>query len=156
MLDAELIAEVRSTVRDFPDVRELPQHEASEVIHEAGKRHIVDVDRVWWWTSLRGECPSLSHEGSDGLEVLGSLLPLDAIAYLVITDDEPPPWLVLRGRSSELLAVLRDLRFCEYFIVSSEYDWIVFDTHDNTLVVAGDLVDKARAAIVDGNRAASA
>jgi hypothetical protein len=66
--------------------------------------------------------------------------------FLVITDDELPPWVVVSGAWNGVRHLLSEARFFEFFVVNTSLRWIVFDTHDNRLVVGGD-----RAALPRGN-----
>lgn len=139
MVDPDLIAEIRARLTEFQDVQELPEHAARLVIDGVAKDHIIDRDRTWWWTSLKDPSEVITYGESDGLLLLASTVPGHNVGVLVVTDDEPPPWPAFQGPVQSLLAVLRGLRFCEYFIADPDGRWVVFDTHDNSLVVRGDL-----------------
>lgn len=83
---------------------------------------------MWWWRLK-----------SDNLtELLRSLIGTDdGQAYLLVTDDEPPPWPIYQGPWSALIGVVLEQHFFEYALVASDLSWIVFDTHHDELIVAG-------------------
>jgi len=55
--------------------------------------------------------------------------------FLAITDDEPPPWPVLRiEHGSEVATLLSEMHFFEYFVFSQDCARVFFDTHDNVLI----------------------
>ena len=64
--------------------------------------------------------------------------------FLVPTDDESPPWPVFTGSIFYVIELLKEIRFFEYFLTDKNGTWVIFDTHHNTLVVTGILMDKAK------------
>jgi len=143
-VDEELLAELRALLSTKASLRELGASEAQGVVEEVGRRFVSQTDRVWWWESLKTESEVLAYEDSDGLELHTELIPDTDTVRLVVTDDEPGPWPVFEGEARAFWELLRDLRFFEYFVVSMDCRWIVFDTHHNTLVTTGAILPKAR------------
>ena len=136
MIDASLTEEVRIALTKAPSVRKLSDEEAGAAVDAVAKRWEIDTDANWWWEGLSAEHHAIPYD-DDGLDKLAQIAPTDARAHLVITDDELPPWPVLTGTVGDLIGVLRELPFCEFFLVDPKHEWIVFDTHESQLVVAG-------------------
>jgi hypothetical protein len=139
MLDLELVDAIREKVGELPEVEELSPAAAGQVIDDVAGRYVFDRQQTWWWTSLKGKHKCIRYGQDDGLAYLGRIVPSKSIAFLVVTDDEAPPWPVFRGTVEDLLSILQDLRFCEYSMVERDGNWIAFDTHDNSLILGGDL-----------------
>jgi RHS repeat-associated protein len=142
MIDSELADAIRDALVDFPQVQLVPESDANVLIDRVAAKEVSDPDQTWWWSALRGAHATLPYGDQHGLEQVAHIAPVDASAYLAITDDEPRPWPLLSGTVADLLAVLNGLRFCEYFIFDRAITWIVFDTHHNSLVVTGILAQK--------------
>jgi len=84
----------------------------------------------------------MNYDGADAFSVLRSNIGDLELVRLVVTDDEPQPWPVFEGPLEEILVVLQETRYFEYFLVPGVNDggrWIVFDTHHNQLVWAGEM-----------------
>ena len=76
---------------------------------------------------------------ADGLDVIRNNLGSAGNVSLVVTDDEYEPWPVFQGPLSEILALLAEQRFFEFILVSENMNWCIFDTHHNSLVLAGEI-----------------
>lgn len=55
--------------------------------------------------------------------------------FLVVTNDDPYPWDVYSGQKENLIILLNELPFFEYFIFDINFDRLLFDTHSNSLVL---------------------
>jgi hypothetical protein len=51
--------------------------------------------------------------------------------FLCITNEEFYPWPVLKGKKGEIVELIGSLPFFEYFVFDSNFDELLFDTHDN-------------------------
>jgi hypothetical protein len=144
MLAPELMTEIRIALARIPTVRELPEREAADLLTSLGTYHVAKPDEAWWWSNLKDEREVIPYGDDDGLQQMARILPRETAVFLAITDDEAPPWPVLSGKVADLLAVLRELSFCEYFLFDIDGTWIAFDTHHDELVIAGTLVAEVR------------
>lgn len=140
MIDPDLTNAIRRTIQKFPGMKELPAPEAAELLDAVAKRHVADPAQLWWWTTPSGAHETIHYGETEGLDEVARIVPARSTAFLAVTDDEPRPWPVFKGTTADLIAVLREVRFCEYFLVAADLEWLVFDTHHNALVVLGSLV----------------
>lgn len=140
-MDSELRRDILSLVESTDGLRVLTAVESQAATDALRARHVNDPATIWWWTSLRPPTFRVSYGDADGLEVLRSYVPEQATVRLAATDDEQPPWLIVEGRIDALIEMLRELRIFEYWVAPVDGEWMVFDTHDNALIVAGALVD---------------
>lgn len=99
--------------------------------------HGIDSERQYWWESLKN-ARSLNYGESGGgwKERISALLAdMGDPIFIVVTDDEPSPWPVLRiEQGAELVRLLGEMHFFEYFVFSRDCERVFFDTHDNSLI----------------------
>ena len=141
-VDRDLLDELGDAASAIPGLRRLSDADAVGLQALVGESFVRDTACVWWWTSIHGPSKSVDYGDADGLEVLAELVEPDSQAVLFVTDDEPGPWPAVRGRVGDLMAMLGEMRVFEFFLVDPDRKWIVFDTHENRLVLAGSLIDK--------------
>jgi hypothetical protein len=153
----ELVAAIRGMSPHTWGLREADPAEAERITRAVGRQHVSDAALTWWWESPLGTSGVVLDYGSgDGVELLETVLrsaPLPEYA-IAITDDEPPPWLVLIGSRQAIATLLRELHAFEYWVAPADGAWVVFDTHHNVHVVRGAPVEGK--AIALGGRPVSA
>jgi hypothetical protein len=116
----------------------LDEAQAASLVGKVAERFVNDPNALWWWNSLAEEPREIAYGDTDGLQKIERLLEKATTpVYLAVTDDEHPPWLVVRGELSDIIALLREQRAFEFFIVDESRSWVIFDTHDGCLIVAG-------------------
>ncbi len=143
-MNSDLRDDVLALARRTDGLRVLDGVEAQVATDGLGARFVEDKAAVWWWESLRPPSVHIAYGDTDGLEALLRLIPKEATVRLAVTDDDPPPWLMVEGRIEALVEMLRNLRIFEFWIAPLDGEWVVFDTHVNSLVVAGGLADAVR------------
>lgn len=141
MIGAELTTRIREEAARQSLVL-MSEAETTELLSRIVQRFNLDDSRVWWWERLVPQ-KSESYEESECLRRLGEYLStVDANdLVLVATDDESPPWVAVNAQWSILRRIVEELPFFEFFIVDKGLTWIIFDTHLNTLVMGGALID---------------
>jgi len=138
-MDADLLAELRNALQSQPQLQLLPDAEAQSILRDVAQRFGCRPDAAWWWQQLSSPVRSFEYGGADGLSILDASLPANsADTFLFLTDDSPPPWPCIRGSGPLLVELLRELRFVECFLVDAGLHWILFDTHLNSVIGAGD------------------
>lgn len=139
MIDDDLLKELEAAASVMHDVTQLSDEAAKDCAERLAKAYLTDSSYRWWWEAVSGPTKRISYGDADGLSTMAGLVGAACAAVLVITDDEDPPWPVYAGSVGSLLVMLGNCRFCEYFLAAEDGRWIVFDTHMNELVVAGQL-----------------
>lgn len=142
-IDPDLLADLRE-IAPTVGLQELSTTEAEHVAISALEAFVTVPDATWWWAVLREPVISLRYGEGDGVALLLRLQPPDTRVVLVVTDDEQPPWPAFEGALQDVVAMLREVRVFEFWVAPRDWRWIVFDTHENALVVAGSLVTLAR------------
>ena len=136
-MDIELVDELDKASRKVPGTRRIPAEAAAAFLKSLAEIFVADPSSLHWWESLRGRATGVPYGNGDGLVILESLLGDQAEVLLVVTDQEEPPWPVYAGSALQLIAILRECRFCEYMVAAHDMSWVVFDTHMNELVSVG-------------------
>lgn len=142
-MDSALTKELREKLGSLSSIHELNQEGAISLLNEIATQYVADRACVWWWDGLL-EKPVVVDYGEDlGWDRIVKLVrpTKSQQVYLVATDDDPEPWAVYKGNLLDLVSLLEDMWRFEYIIVDVELSWLIFDTHHNSLVVAGTLKD---------------
>lgn len=137
MLDTELIDELDEASRNVAEVSRVPPEDADVYLGRLAETFVAAPSSLHWWESLKDCATCVPYQNGDGLGTLESLLGYRLDVCLIVTDDEEPPWPMYTGSSTQLIAMLRECRFCEYMVASRDASWVVFDTHMNELVSVG-------------------
>lgn len=139
-----LLQSIRKLTSTLLNVKELDEQSAIKLTENVGELFVGNINSTWWWESLAKKYHTIVYGDADGLKVLEKLLLNNQQVFLFVTDDEPKPWCVFEGDIKDILYILSEERFFEYFLVSINLDWVIFDTHHNSLVVTGILVEKSK------------
>jgi len=137
MLDRELLAELDEASRKVPGTRRLSAEDAASYVASLAEVFVVDPTSIYWWESLKGSTSRIPYGNGDGLSRLEEVLGDYKDVRLVVTDDQEPPWPVYAGSALQLVALLRECRFCEFMMAAQDTSWVIFDTHMNELVIVG-------------------
>lgn len=116
----------------------LPIDHATGLLESLASRHGIDPCLVYWWTGKASADQTILYDGSDeGLSCLAKLLAeVNGEICLVASDERALPWPIWTLQASELIPLLGELPFFEYFVVLDDGATLLFDTHHNTLVVS--------------------
>jgi hypothetical protein len=139
-MDEDLLNQIRTSLKSRKYTHELEQEAAHTVLAFVESKFIIDPDKTWWWESIRFPSRVIAYGETNVFSRLVELIGRDEIVLLVVTDDEHRPWPVFKGPLHEVLGVIAEQRFFEYFLISGKSpnpDWMIFDTHHNQLVVTG-------------------
>lgn len=137
MIDDELLVAIRNRSRAF-GLEELAEADAQDFLREISERFRINSNERWWWASIE-DAQAIEYTDDDDFASLLELIPVETEVCFVPTDDEFAPWPVLVGEVGALVELLRQMHFFEYFVAARDGAWIVFDTHENSLITAGNL-----------------
>ena len=115
----------------------MPTEAAAAYVQDLVEIFVTDSSNLHWWEGLKGSATRVPYGSADGLAKLESLLGEQADVRLIVTDEEEPPWPVYAGGALQLIAMLRECRFCEFMMAAPDLSWAIFDTHMNELVSVG-------------------
>lgn len=115
----------------------LSNAESSTLVTELAKKFMFDIDRLFVWDTLTAVDWT---DYSNGIEIWNVSLSkfLDKFQkeiFIVITDENFFPWPIFKCCKTDLIKILENVRFFEYFLFDSLQKQILFDTHDNSLML---------------------
>jgi len=153
-ISTELATSIHDYAEQRPALIALNSDEVERVTALVAAAFVREPNCRWWWETLA--VPASAHPYDleiDGLRWVEQLLGTFSGPFtLVITDDQFPPWEAVRGSLDGLVAMVGDHRCFEYFIVDDSLSWILFDTHHNDLVIAGQVLDAVAQAAAPAQR----
>ncbi len=139
-MDSELIGDIRSAASSMATMHELADIDAEGSANKIATLYVQDASKIWWWESLSVESRIIEYGETDGLKRIEEVVDGDAWVFLFVSDDEPRPWLAFEGQLTQVLEVISEQRFFEYMLADKTLEWVIFDTHHNSLVIAGRLI----------------
>lgn len=129
-----ILTEVLEEVAAFESIVQLTCEEAQIVKEQIAGRYVQDHNKLWFWESLKGQASRITYDGEDGLALISKAILGNPTLYIALTDDEFPPWPVLKGNKNDILGLISELRFFEYFLTIPPFEWVIFDNHHNQLI----------------------
>ncbi|MGD8595150.1 MAG: hypothetical protein PVF82_20150 [Gammaproteobacteria bacterium] len=133
-MDDELLNEFYTESQKYPSITRLSDSEISEIQDSIQEKFKVDIDRTWCWENIGVIHKTIEYGEEDGLEKIIELLNNNITVKIVVTDENVPPWFGFKGKLFDIIEVLHNLKYFEYFIIDEKCSWIIFDTHHNTLI----------------------
>jgi hypothetical protein len=136
-MDQELIRNIELFFKDKNiEYNLFDENQSRLLIQDLVIQYFFDINQRYLWEGKKDGFRKDYIDESEGLSFLKELLDkFEERIYLVITDDEFPPWQVLFFSKSYLIDLLKDNRYFEFFIFDGSMENIVFDTHDNSLIL---------------------
>ncbi|WMJ67573.1 hypothetical protein [Stenotrophomonas sp. 24(2023)] len=134
MDDSTLVTAISALLGREP----FPLERTSLLLDALAARHGIDSRRTFWWAGAPLMDREIQYDGSEeGLSCLRALLAdVRGEIYLVASDERASPWPLWALEPSEVIPLLGELPFFEYFLVLDGGATLLFDTHHNTLVVS--------------------
>jgi hypothetical protein len=112
----------------------LGEKEALILFDKLKEKYEFDYSILYLWEKNYFEKTTVEYENKWEEYLERDLIIFTDTIYIVVSDDNYYPWNMLQGRKTELLSLLKELRFFEYFIFDSRMKMVLFDTHHNTFV----------------------
>ena len=111
-LSEELVQALRDRASRTPGIEFLDDLVIETIVAQVGERFISDCDARWWWTEVKGTTQEVLYDdaGRTYVDALRDVIRDQAESLtMVVTDDEFPPWVGIRGDLDTLLGLLKDL-----------------------------------------------
>lgn len=141
MIDHSLAHEVEMSAERIGRVHRLSSDETNSRVSRLAETYVKDARALWWWGDLKLPSKRIAYRDHGGLPMWPNMVGPETEAILVVTDDSEPPWIAYSGCARDLAEMLQECRFFEYFVAARDESWMIFDTHENELVVVGTLSD---------------
>lgn len=145
MIDTSLLDELRESATRVGTVQECIGQEAADVVALVARRYDRSSEAVWWWEGLEAPHERVPYETGGLKHLVLARVSKNENAYLIVTDDEPGPWPVFSGSVDNLLNLVLDQRYFEYFLSAPDAAWLIFDTHHNEAIFVGNVASPMRA-----------
>lgn len=133
----ELIDKIELIInRKNLEFRKITTYEAKSKLNTLKQAFKFDFSYLYLWEHEIHNKKTYHYSNDNWSELMN--LEMDKFSeqvYLVVTDDEFYPWIVFRGKKSDLKILLEEQRFFEFFIFDDYYNKILFDTHHNSLIL---------------------
>lgn len=145
-MDTELLSEINKELADIGDIISVTGDKAVAITNTIADKYIKDRSFVWWWESLAGSYIEIDYGDDLSWPIIRKITPsLKQNVYLFVTDDEPEPWPIFYGSLRNVGQLISRLWRFEYFITDENFEWLIFDTHHNSLIILGELFEAATA-----------
>ena len=139
-MDFELMSGIRLSAESSGNVIELDDGQAKDLLNRISDAFVINKNNLWWWQSLRYISKKIDYGNDDGLEIINKITHGSDLVYLIITDDEFPPWPVFKGVIGNILDTISEQRYFEYFLVAEDESWCIFDNHHNSIILTGCII----------------
>lgn len=143
------INEVKKTLNLSDDELNLTRlTKYQEILHSIREKFTTlkaNKIRNWWWDSFIN--PYFYFYPKNINHALAFLVPEKESVWFVIDDETKTlePYWLYEGKIHSIIAVLNELPFCEYYIISKHLDWILCENHHNILIGCGDsMIEKMK------------
>lgn len=144
-MDRELLVSLCAAAERMSDVKPVDNRESERIIKDVASKHISDPDVILWWTALRKQPYVVYYEENKEIQILNQIIEHNLSIELIVTDeDDPRSGAAFRGKFDQIMEVVNEQRYFEYFLTPPDHSWLVFDTHHNELIFCGSIVERAR------------
>lgn len=138
-MDSELSQAIGEYAAANHEIKLPKPDEAESLRVQVARRFGFSDAHTWWSEHVPAPARTVVYSAGQGLQLLSAIIPAESGRILLfVTDDDPPPWACISGSRQALICLLGELRFFEFFMVDDRMNWIIFDTHHNTLVGHGE------------------
>jgi len=131
----ELLNSINSTISDSSlSYRLLSDDESQQIFEELKDRFEFDYSELFVWDGSKYIFSKLSYDEDWEDSLLEALSTFTNQIYLIVSAEEYYPWKIYHGDKDEILKLLEEQIYFEYFIADLQLESILVDTHDNELI----------------------
>ncbi len=93
-----------------------------------------EFNKLFIWDGIEGEI--IPYEERDWFEIIFEVTSVfENEIYICITNEDYFPWEILKGKKKDILRLLNDFYYFEYFLFDGGFNRVVFDTHHNIIKI---------------------
>ena len=138
-------AEIRSAVEKLKlptsVFRELPDKEAEEIYWKALRFFVSEGEPRWWWEHFVA-CTCTDFPAGDGWRHIPEFVPdTSERVWFIVEDDSLSFYPVYKATPTAICEVIGECYAFEYYIVQREFQWLLCETHHNTMIAVGEVVE---------------
>ncbi|SDC02105.1 hypothetical protein [Niabella drilacis] len=111
-------------------------NDAERLIQQIATIFDLKLNRLFVWETSKAQGVLMAYDGSTDIwegQLLAFISDFQSEVFLVLTNEAYYPWPVLKCKKEEVVTIISEQFFFEYFIFDSTMNKIVFDTHQNML-----------------------
>lgn len=134
----ELYNEILKTVNENKiSASFIEPEEANRMIKGLFRIFNLDVNQLFVWEDFKGHI--VFNKYGDKSKIWNASLDkfifdFQNDIFVAVTNEEYYPWPILSCKKADIVSILNEQSYFEYFIFDSKMDKIIFDTHHNTLM----------------------
>lgn len=108
----------------------LESNQSKLVLDKISEIYKIDYDNLFIWEYLEGKVTNYTNENWE-IELMDLLVLLNDKIYICITNEEYYPWSILYGSKNDIINIVNEMYYFEYFIFDDNFSILIFDTHHN-------------------------
>jgi hypothetical protein len=138
----EIITEISNAINSLKlsetEIKLLSDEECETVYKDCLNHFVKSGDRRWWWEDFK--LPYFIFPNYDNpYKHLNELLPtLDEKVWFIVEDAELPIYPVYDAKAAVLKDIISECFAFEYYIIQKNKEWLICETHHNTLIGIGE------------------
>jgi len=135
---AELYEEMLKTINEKGiNASFIKQEESDRLVERLFAIFDLDINQLFVWENFKGHI--VYNEYQDKNEIWNScvgklIFDFRNDIFVAVTNEEYYPWPILSCKKTDIISIISEQSYFEYFIFDSEMNKIVFDTHHNILM----------------------
>ena len=139
MIEDEIEAARTTLALGDDEFRGVPEPEAKRIYEEAEKHFVGSQGRTRWWEDFLRKPASATFHDEQAYERITQLVPdTNALAYLIVLSDSGKLLLVYACTASAAERVLGECYAFEYYLVSSDWKWLICEDQNGVLMAIGE------------------
>jgi hypothetical protein len=136
-MDQDLITEIKNFIEtENLDCVVVSEHETANLVENLAKHFGFDLSHRYLW---EGVCMQerIAYNDYNWEKLMFKLFgKFQERVFLVVSDDDFYPWIIFNSKKELIINLLKAQRYFEYFIFDQSMSHVLFDTHDNQLLMA--------------------
>ncbi|HWK02140.1 MAG TPA: hypothetical protein VNS58_00815 [Puia sp.] len=123
--------------RETIDCDFIPDENGTQLIIRLAEKFSFEIKQLFMWANKNPAEVYDYQKTPNQWEhlLLRSLANFSDRIFLVVTNEDFFPWKVLDCKKDNCIKLLTELPYFEYFIFDDSMDYVLFDTHDNALIL---------------------
>ena len=134
---------MRDSVNLSPKVvRALPDSEGEHIYRKALRHFVPDGEPRWWWEHFASST-IVEFQAGGGWQHIPKFVPDSGErVWFIVEDDSLPFYPVYETTPSAISEIIPECYGFEYYIVQREFQWLLCETHHNSVIGVGSAVEE--------------
>jgi hypothetical protein len=112
---------------------------------------VIGGDRRWWWEAFKTSFrfPDYDYPAEHLSEII---LDMKKKVWIMIEDDQQPFYPIYDIQASYIPSVLSECFGFEYYVIDKDLEWLICETHHNSLIGVGNQLQEYNKTIIIVNK----